>query len=521
MSVQQTIQTAMYQDIDALTAVIRRMQLHRGVCRTDGIALEAHIALPTSLRQYTESPSRTHYDRTLAIAKAKRANLHTDLYAMESHAVLSKHNLPMTELCASMEAITGRHFLLFGGVLAMIAVLLKFFGVDGGSGGSGGGGGGGGGGGAAKAAVAALNTKMDKLDATIDRVKTAIQAAPKPTAANPILTSYSNKSNGAQPVGDIAPNHAALVVASEAVIKHIHDMFGGVAQDVFHKVIASPDTMRAFLLSDDGPKELMALRFYTDSLVGLDSSDTWDVFMKFTDDLSDWLEKRMSIIGEYLKDVVENKKHSRQEFEALMDNLGTPDVFPESLMKPAYPSTHNAAIAAAIEAIKNAESELRIAVTPSRTIAWINANANFIRSANAKLLELWFTRHPNDAEKITNIVASEIINGITAAVGKLADNIDKLTNRNQQLTLMQEQLVVADKHLAEKHEMHTDHLSDADIAEMVGLRYINATLSFVVGMLTRCSSYLHSKTTRVNNISNYIGSFEAACVSLEKLYVIL
>ena len=137
MSVQQTIQTAMYQDIDALTAVIRRMQLHRGVCRTDGIALEAHIALPSSLRQYTESPSRTHYDRTLAIAKAKRANLHTDLYAMESHAVLSKHNLPMTELCASMEAITGRHFLLFGGVLAMIAILLKFFGVDSGGGGGG------------------------------------------------------------------------------------------------------------------------------------------------------------------------------------------------------------------------------------------------------------------------------------------------------------------------------------------------------------------------------------------------
>ena len=517
MSVQQTIQTAMYQDIDALTAVIRRMQLHRGVCRTDGIALEAHIALPTSLRQYTESPSRTHYDRTLAIAKAKRANLHTDLYAMESHAVLSKRNLPMTELCASMEAITGRHFLLFGGVLAMIAVLLKFFGVDGGSGG----GGGGGGGGAAKAAVSAVNTKLDKLDATINRVKTAIQATPKPTAANPILTSYSNKSNGAQPVGDIAPNHAALVVASEAVIKHIHAMFGGVAQDVFHKVIVSPDTMRAFLLSDDGPKELMALRFYTDSLVGLDSSDTWDVFMKFADDLGDWLEKRMSIIGEYLKDVVENKKYSRQEFEALLDNLGTPDVFPESLMKPTYPSTHNAAIATAIEAIKNAESELRIAVTPARTIAWINANANFIRSANAKLMELWFTRHPDDAKKTTAVVASEIINGITASVDTLADNIDKLTNRNQQLTLMQSQLVAADKHLAEKHEMHTDHLSDADIAEMAGLRYINATLSFSVGMLTRCSNYLHSKTTRINNISNYISSFDAACVSLEKLYVLL
>ena len=96
------------------------------------------------------------------------------------------------------EAITGRHFLLFGGVLAMIAVLLKFFGVDGGSGG----GGGGGGGGAAKAAVSAVNTKLDKLDATINRVKTAIQATPKPTAANTILTSYSNKSNGAQPVGE-------------------------------------------------------------------------------------------------------------------------------------------------------------------------------------------------------------------------------------------------------------------------------------------------------------------------------
>lgn len=517
MSVQQTIQSSMYSDIDDLTAIIRRMHLQRGVCRSDGIALEAHIALPSSIRQYTEAPSRTQYDRTLAIAKAKRANLHHDLYAMESRAVLTRPDMPLTELCASMEAITGRHFLLFGGVLAMLAILFKFFGVDGG-----GGGGGGGGGASATAAVGAAETRAKKLDVTVDRVKTAIAGMSKPNATNPILTSYSSKQNGAQPVGDLPPNHAALVVAAESVAKHIRAMFGGIDPADFDIAIKSPDSMRDFLLGERGPSTVMGRRFYMGKLVGLDGSATWADFIQFGEALDDWLEKRMGAVSEFLKDVMGDKKHSSNEFKVMLDNLEVIAVFPESLMNSKHPSSYNDAIASAMQEIKNAESELRIAVTPHRIIAWINASASYIRAANGKLMELWFAPLPSNAhETVVKITQHEIIDGLAAPVGKLAEGIDKLANRQQQLSQMQQQLVITDKHLAEKHEMHKDHLTDQEMAEMAALRYVNATLVFTVGMLTRCTGYMHGKVSRINNISSYLGSFEVACISLEKLYVLL
>lgn len=523
MSVQETIQKAMYQDIDDLTAIIRRMHLQRGVCRSDGIALEAHIALPSSIRQYTEAPSRTHYDRTLAIAKAKRSNLHHDLYTMESRAVLSRPDLPMTELCASMEAITGRHFLLFGGVLAMIAILLKFFGVDGGSGG----GGGGGGGGAATAAAVNLENRMQQLEDTVAKARTSIQASPKPNASKPVLTAYSNKNGGAQPVDTTAPNHAAIVVAAEAVIKHIHAMFAGTDADDFAEVIKSPAAMHDFLLGVDGGKSagsniLMARRFYAGKLVGLDGSNTWHTFISFGEDLSEWIDKRTAAIGDFLKSIADGVMHNSNEVMALIHTLGIVDVFPEKLLESEYPSSYNTAIAAAVTELKNADAELRIAITPARLIAWVTASSTLVKAANGKLVEIWFTPiNESDGKKVEGIVTTEVVAALTAPVKELASNIDKIANRTQQLTHMQTQLAAADKQLAEQYEHHKDHMTDVQRADMAGIRYVNSTLSFAVGLMMRSAQYLHSKTTRMNNLSSYMGSYQAACISLMKLYDLL
>ena len=511
MSVQETLQSAMYQDIDALTTVIRRMQLHRGVNRSDGIALEAHIALPASLRQYTESPSRTHYDRTLAIAKAKRANLHTDLYAMESHAVLSKHNLPMTELCASMEAITGRHFLLFGGVLAMIAILLKFFGVDGGSGG-----GGGGGGGAAVAAVAKVTSSVEALDKFVDSITKQINDNPKPNAATPIVTSHTKNAPAA--LGALPDNHQALVLAAESVAVHIKAMFQtGITEDALGKILVSPASMGAFLLDNKAVANACFVLHIQNKLVSLDNSRYHDNFCKFLDTLDAFLNTHLDTLNKFLSDVAAGREHTPVEIQSLLNSVDVYAILPGPLLSNVTPSTVNDRLSAATRVVHDAKLMLNLGVNTPRSLELVRAKLPVLPIVGDKIKELFYTGTPDyvmPVDEFKGIVEK----ALSEPVDKLAATIDKYTNRLKELTNLQTQLVAVDKQLAEKHEMHRDHATPEQALDMAGIRYVNASLTFVVRQMYNSINYLHGKTVMAAQIERFISSHKAALTAYLKLH---
>lgn len=510
MSVQQTIQSAMYSDIDDLTAIIRRMQLQRGVCRSDGIALEAHIALPSSIRQYTEAPSRTQYDRTLAIAKAKRANLRRDLYSMESHAVLARPNMPMKELCASMEAITGRHFLLFGGVLAMIAVLLKFFGVDGG-----GSGGGGGGGATAKVASVKLTAAVADLEKYVADVQKQVSATHKPNAVHPIVTTYTKSTN---PVNYVADNHAELVVFAEQVSLNIHAMLhGAIPDDALGKVLESPATMGAYLLDENDVMVVCCKRYIEPKIVRLDGSDEQKLFNEFVVSMGGWLDRRLDFVEEFLTDIAQGVIHTSQQAETLVKNTNVLEQVPPSIMSDGLPSSHNAAILAAVATMRTADAEIKLGETPARRTAGIRALSDILGLVGKKMEEVLYS--PITMADVSGETIMKIVDeAITIPVNALADDVDHYTNRIKTLSDLQRQLIDADRQLAEKHEFHREHATPEQLADMAAIRYVNTSLSFIVKQMFKATQYMHGKATMSQNVEKYIRSYKAALTAYLRLY---
>lgn len=512
MSIQKSIHDAMYTDIDDLTVIIRRMQLQRGVCRSDVVALESHIALPSSIHQYTESPSRTHYDRTLKLAKAKRKQLHTDLYSMESAALLgSKPDWTRKELVTAMEAITGRHFLLFGGVLAMIAILLKFFGVDGGSGG-----GGGGGGGAAVAAVAKVTSSVEALGKFVDSITKQINDNPKPNAANPIVTSHTKNAPAA--LGALPDNHQALVLAAESVAVHIKAMFQtGITEDALGKILVSPASMSAFLLDNKAVVGVCFVLHIQNKLVSLDNSRYHDNFCKFLDTLGAFLDTHLDTLNKFLSDVAAGREHTPVEIQSLLNSVDVYAILPGPLLSNVTPSTVNDRLSAATRVVHDAKLMLNLGVNTPRSLELVRAKLPVLPIVGDKIKELFYTGTP-DYDMPVDEFKGIVEKALSEPVDKLAATIDKYTNRLKELTNLQTQLVAVDKQLAEKHEMHRDHATPEQALDMAGIRYVNASLTFVVRQMYNSINYLHGKTVMAAQIERFISSYKAALTAYLKLH---
>ena len=278
--------------------------------------------------------------------------------------------------------------------------------------------------------------------------------------------------------------------------------------------------MGDFLLDAKDVMMVACKQYIEPKIVKLDRPDEQRLFNEFVVSMGGWLDRQLPFIDEFLTDVANGVTHTSKQAEELVEKTDVFKAIPSDIMSNALPSSHNAAILDAKTHMETADNELKLGDTPARRTAMISAVGAMLNLFSKKMQEILYTPIPAAALSAEAVV--KIFDyAITMPVKTLADTVDHYTNRVKLLTDLQARLIDADKQLAEKHELHRDHITPDQAADMATIRYVNTSLSFAVKQMFSATQYMHGKATMSHHICKYIASYKSALTSYLKLYTAL